>query len=74
MATKSVAVHHILPLALIDEAAMIRDQANAVLECLHDASSHLDSPEHVLPGITWLLKNQIARLKEIIDTTMEVRA
>ncbi|MBD8873857.1 hypothetical protein [Rhodanobacter sp. DHB23] len=76
MATESAIqrTNYMLPLDLVDEADKLAYQANAVLECLVDARAVLDSPEVVLDGIGWLLRDQIARLKEICNTVVEARA
>jgi hypothetical protein len=70
MASESVTTRssRLLPLDLVDEADKLAYQANAVLECLIDAREVLDSPETVLDGIGWLLRDHIARLKEICNT------
>ena len=60
MATESLA-STALPMDLVDEANMLCAQSNAVLECLNDGIEHLDSPEYVVPNITWLVRNHIDR-------------
>ncbi|MEW9623247.1 hypothetical protein [Rhodanobacter geophilus] len=66
--------NYVLPLNLVDEADKLAYQANAVLECLVDARAVLASPEVVLDGIGWLLRDYIARLKEICNTSAEAHA
>jgi len=76
MATESVTqrCNLMLPLDLVDEADKLACQASAVLECLIDARNVLDSPETVLDGVGWLLREHVERLRVICNTPAEVRA
>ena len=76
MATESVATEstapRLLPVRLIDESDKIIYQSRAILELLCDARAVMDSPEDVLDGVTWLLRDHLARLNEICRTRAEV--
>lgn len=72
MATESVATAkpqpYCLPIGSVDEANKLIYQARAVCELLCDARNVIDCPEEVIDGVTWLLRDHLARLKVICDT------
>jgi hypothetical protein len=61
----------VLPDALVNEANALLIKSRAVLDCLGDGIAHLDSPEKVVPGLTWLLTDQLTRIEEIINSKQE---
>lgn len=68
----AVSPKYLLPVNLVDEAEKLIHQAEAVLECLNDGIAQLQSPEHVVPGITWLVRDHLARIKQIVNARTEV--
>lgn len=63
---------YFLPPDLVDEANKLACQSSAVLECMIDASGAMDAPEKILDGIGWLLRDHVARMKEICNARSDV--